>query len=43
MIIKLFNSCLDRILKCEYISDEDKNEIRKRGKMLSFIKYNFES
>ena len=40
---KLFNSCLDRILKCEYISDEDKNEIRKRGKMLSFIKYNFES
>ena len=38
---KVFNSCLDRILKCEYISDEDKNEIRKRGKKLDFIKYNF--
>ena len=37
----VFISCLDRILNCKYISDEDKNEIRKRGKMLKFIKYNF--
>jgi glycosyltransferase involved in cell wall biosynthesis len=38
---KLFNSCLDRILNCKYISDELKNEIRIRGKNLKFIKYNF--
>ena len=38
---KLFNSCLDRIFNCKYISDELKNEIRKRGKNLKFIKYNF--
>ena len=38
---KLFNSCLDRILNCKYISDELKNEVRIRGKKLSFIKYNF--
>jgi len=38
---KLFNSCLDRIFKCKYISDEHKNEIRKRGKNLGFIKYKF--
>ena len=37
----LFISCLDRILNCKYISDEDKNEIRKKGKSLDFIKYNF--
>ena len=38
---KLFNSCLDRIFNCKYISDELKNEIRIRGKNLTFIKYNF--
>ena len=38
---KVFISCLDRILNCKYISDEHKNEIRTRGKKLSFIKYNF--
>mgnify|MGYP002627240221 FL=1 len=38
---KLFVSCLDRILNCPYISYKQKNEIRKRGKMLNFIKYNF--
>ena len=37
----IFISCLDRIFDCKYISDEHKNEIRKRGKMLDFIKYNF--
>jgi hypothetical protein len=40
-INKIFNSCLDRILNCKYISNEDKDEIRKKGKILSFIKYNF--
>ena len=38
---KLFVSCLDRILNCPYISYKKKIEIRKRGKMLKFIKYNF--
>ena len=38
---KLFNSCLDRIFNCKYISDELKNEIRIRGKNLKFINYNF--
>ena len=38
---KLFVSCLDRLFNCKYISDENKNEIRKRGKNLTFIKYNF--
>ena len=38
---KVFISCLDRIFNCKYISDEYKNEIRRRGKMLNFIKYNF--
>ena len=38
---KLFISCLDRIIKCKYISDKFKNEIRTRGKNLNFIKYNF--
>ena len=38
---KIFISCLDRILKCNYVSNEFKNEIRKRGKSLKYIKYNF--
>ena len=38
---KLFVSCLDRLFNCKYISDVYKNEIRKRGKNLTFIKYNF--
>ena len=38
---KLFNSCLDRIFNCKYISDELKNEVRLRGKKLSFIRYKF--
>ena len=38
---KLFISCLDRIFNCKYISSKYKNEIRARGKMLNFIKYNF--
>ena len=38
---KVFNSCLDRILNCKYISDELKDEIRIRGKKLGFIKYKF--
>ena len=38
---KLFNSCLNRIFNCKYISDELKKEVRKRGKKLSFIKYKF--
>ena len=38
---KLFISCLDRIFNCKYISDKHKNEIKSRGKMLNFIKYNF--
>ena len=38
---KLFNSCLDRIFNCKYISDELKKEVRKRGKKLSFIQYKF--
>ena len=37
----LFISCIDRILNCEYISNDDKDEIRKKGKSLDFIKYNF--
>ena len=37
----LFISCLDRVFNCSLISDEYKNEIRKRGKELDFIKYNF--
>ena len=38
---KLLISCLDRIFNCKYISDELKNEIRIRGKNLTFINYNF--
>ena len=37
----LFNSCLDRILNNKYISEEDKEKIKAKGKSLSFIKYNF--
>ena len=37
---KLFISCLDRILKSEYISEEDKNDVKNRVKSLDFIKYN---
>ena len=37
----LFISCLERILKCKYISEYHKKEIRKRGKSLSFINFNF--
>ena len=33
---------VDRIFNCKYISDEDKNEIRRRGKMLGFIKYDYD-
>ena len=40
-IEKLFISCLNRILNSKYISDEYKNEIRKRGKKLKFINYQF--
>ena len=38
---KLFVSCLDRILNCPFISDKQKNEIRARGKVFHFIKYDF--
>ena len=38
---KIFISCLDRILNCKYISLENKLRIRKIGKTLNFIKYNF--
>ena len=37
----LFISCLNRIMNSEFISDKDKNEIRKIGKKLNFINYNF--
>ena len=40
-IYKLFISCLDRILDSKYISDEYKNEIRKRGRDLEYIDYEF--
>ena len=38
---KVLISCLDRIFNCKFISDELKNEIRKRGENLDYIKYNF--
>ena len=38
---KLLKSCLDRILNCKYISDDLKNEVRVRGKNLTYIKYKF--
>ena len=34
---QLFNSCLDRILKNKYISNEDKSEIFKRALNLYFL------
>ena len=37
----LFISCLDRFFKCKYISDEYKNRVRQKGKLLNFIKYHF--
>ena len=38
---KLLISCLDRIFNCKYISNKNKNKIRKRVKKLNFIKYIF--
>ena len=38
---KLFYSCLDRIFNSTLITKELKNEIRKKGKTLKFLKYNF--
>ena len=40
-INKIFINCLDTILKMDKISDEFKNEIRQRGKVLKFINYEF--
>ena len=40
-IYELFISCLDKVLNMTKISDELKNEIRKKGKTLKFINYNF--
>ena len=37
----LLNSCLDRVFNCSLISDENKEEIRRQGKNLDFIKYHF--
>ena len=37
----LFYSCLDRIFKSALITNEQKNEIRKKGKALKFLNYNF--
>ena len=37
----IFNSCVERILNCKYISDENKKEIRNKTKTLTFIKSNF--
>jgi len=38
---KILISCLDRVLKSKFISNEDKNIITKRGKKLEFLKYPF--
>ena len=38
---KLFISCIDRILSSNYISDEDKNLIRKNCQKLDFLNYHF--
>ena len=38
---RLFISCLDRILNSDYISDENKQLIRERGKELNYINYDF--
>ena len=40
-IYNLFISCLDKILKMSKISEDLKDEIRKKGKQLKFINYNF--
>ena len=37
----VFISCLDRFFNCSLISNENKNLVSKRGRYLSFIKYNF--
>ena len=37
----LFISCLDRILNCRFISEEDKKNIIIKVKQLKFIKYDF--
>ena len=37
----LFYSCLDRIFNSTLISNDLKIKLRKRGKKLSFLKYNF--
>lgn len=37
---KVFNTCIDRILKCKLISTKYKNKIIKKGKKLGFIRYN---
>ena len=38
---KILISCLDRVLKSKYISNEDKNIICEKGKKLKFLKYPF--
>ena len=40
-IYNLFISCLDKILKMSKISEDLKDEIRKKGKQLKFINYHF--
>ena len=37
----LFICCIKRLLNTEYITEEDKNEIRKKVKNVNFIKYDF--
>ena len=37
----LFISFLNRFFRCKYISDGDKDRVRKKGKFLKFIKYHF--
>ena len=39
---KLFISCLDRALNSNFISEEDKNIIKEKGKKLTFLNYHFE-
>ena len=38
---KVFKSCFDKFFNCNYIPEKYKNEIRKKGKQLKFINYNF--
>lgn len=40
-INKTFISCLDRIFNCIYISSKNKTELKRIGKSLKFINYNF--